>query len=360
MNAVFPDGSVSRSIQLQGLGNGPAPCSDLSILQREIAIIIPVYNAPEDLETCLKQLFRHTPPNARYILVDDNSPDSRIGEIFAQLANRPEILLLKNETNLGFSGSVNKGICAAGKMDVCILNSDARVTPRWLQSMLLAAASQPRVATVTAMSDRAGAFSAPLMGNSNHLPDGSSEEDYAVAFRRASLGLLPTVPTGNGFCMYMSRAAINEIGLLDAEAFPRGYGEENDFCMRALRAGWANIIDDRSYVFHARGQSFGESRNELIQKGRAVIYERYPEYGAAIGIFSHGAKLALARWAGAVALKNWRQLVKPRILVIAGDQSGGTSMSTMDLLAELSKSAQCYLLFCDGRAMRLRSFRRAY
>ncbi|WP_386284133.1 glycosyltransferase family 2 protein, partial [Sulfitobacter profundi] len=75
-------------------------------------------------------------------------------------------------------------------------------------------------------------FSAPDIGNENDLPPSISEEVYARAFRRRQVGRYPEVPTGNGFCMLIRRAALNKFGGLDAEAFPRGYGEENDFCMR--------------------------------------------------------------------------------------------------------------------------------
>src|SRR5690606_27338712 len=102
----------------------------------------------------------------------------------------------------------------------------------------------------------------------NPLPEGVTEEEFAVAFRRRSDALYPSVPTGNGFCMYIRRTALKDVGLLDAEAFPRGYGEENDFCMRALRSGWRNIIDDRTYVFHERNKSFGSEKESLIKQGR--------------------------------------------------------------------------------------------
>src|SRR3546814_16309874 len=51
------------------------------------------------------------------------------------------------------------------------------------------------------------------------------------------------VPTGNGFCMYIRRAMLEDVGLFDEQAFPVGYGEENDLCMRAIDAGWHHLVD---------------------------------------------------------------------------------------------------------------------
>lgn len=352
----FPDGSCLELPELDGRSSGPKPIYGYAQARKEVEIIIPIHNAPEDLRICLSRIIEFTPPNAGIILVDDCSTDPDIEKILEEYGNLARVKIIRNKTNLGFSGSVNAGIEVAGKKDVIILNSDARVTPRWLESLLLAAASQDRVATVTPLSDRAGAFSVPEQGNDNPLPENADEIEYAIALRRSSLGVLPQVPTGNGFCMFISRSAIDEVGLFDAEAFPRGYGEENDFCMRAVRKGWANLIDDRTIVFHESGQSFQKERNMLMVAGRKKLSERYPEYTPAISIFSQGAKMNLARWGARKARRNWRELNNVRILIVIAARTGGTKTSTDDLLVELDKHCECFLMHCDGKCMTLEKY----
>lgn len=254
----LPDGSscsetvfVAESPQRYPLSEGVA-----TISLADVAVIVPVYNAAEDVAVCIERLAEFTPPEVEILFVDDASPDRTISALMHRAAAQPNMRVLKNSENMGFTRTVNRGLAEIGCKHAILLNSDARVTPGWVQGMLMAAESRPRVATVTAMSDRAGAFSAPALGNSNELPPGVDEITYARAFRRRALGLYPVVPTGNGFCMFVNRACIDEIGPLDADAFPRGYGEENDFCMRAGRAGWTHLVDDRTYVFHDRSKSF--------------------------------------------------------------------------------------------------------
>src|SRR3712207_8814600 len=70
--------------------------------------------------------------------------------------------------------------------------------------------------------------------------DTATTEIYTLSLHDA----LP-ISTGNGFCMYIRRDCLDAVGMLDEEAFPRGYGEENDFCMRATRDGWINLVEDR-------------------------------------------------------------------------------------------------------------------
>ena len=49
-------------------------------------------------------------------------------------------------------------------------------------------------------------------------------------------------PTAVGHCMYIRRACLDEVGELDVENFGLGYGEENDFSLRAAANGWRNVI----------------------------------------------------------------------------------------------------------------------
>lgn len=353
----LPDGSVSENMLVESKGYLKQVNIGEDFPERGVTIIVPIYNAPDDVAACIQRLLAYTPSFAKILLIDDCSPDQRIADILAEHTGTESIRMLRNPENLGFTRTVNLGIDKAGNDDVVLLNSDARVTPGWLEGMLLAASSAPRIATVTAMSDRAGAFSAPDMGNDNKLPEGVDEITYARAFRRRSLGLYPRVPTGNGFCMYVSRECINSIGALDAQAFPRGYGEENDFCMRAWRAGWHNVIDDRTYVFHDRSKSFGESKAELMKAGRAVVDARYPEYKNAIRVFSSSEHIALARNRARLALqdctdgsaKNWI----PRILFVVATQSGGTPQTNRDLMEALSGAFDGWILRCDSKLLEL-------
>lgn len=322
---------------------------------RKITVIVPIYNAADDLEKCISRLFEFTPNDVDILLIDDASSDPRIKQILEHSKVDSRVRILRNSVNLGFTRTVNRGLTEANPNDVIILNSDARVTPRWIYGIQRAVRSTSKVATVTPMSDRAGAFSAPHIGNENILPSGVDEITYSRAFRRRGKGSYPSVPTGNGYCMFISRACLEDVGNLDETAFPTGYGEENDFCMRAKRAGWKNLVDDRTYVFHSRSMSFGEAKNDLIAAGRRIIDERYPEYKRAIQIFENGPDLQTAR---SQALKAQIDCTKPnaqnrRILFVISTITGGTPQTNSDLMAALHDHASCFLLRCDRYKMQL-------
>jgi GT2 family glycosyltransferase len=76
----------------------------------------------------------------------------------------------------------------------------------------------------------------------------------------------PRVPFINGFCFAIKREVIDKIGYLDEIAFPRGYGEENDYCLRTLKAGMQLAVADQCYIFHAKSKSYNHQRRAELSK----------------------------------------------------------------------------------------------
>ncbi|MEX0865176.1 MAG: glycosyltransferase [Acidimicrobiia bacterium] len=311
-------------------------------------VIIPVYNAPDSVERCLASVIRNTPADAHVVIIDDASTDERIPQVLGRYAS-DRVLVLSNPENLGFVRTVNRGFTETDG-DVVILNSDTEVTPGWLQNMRLAAYSDPRVGTVTPFSNNAGAFSAPEVEIENPLPPDAIKDDIGRAVTRLSRRLHPEGPTGNGFCMYIKRDLLRTVGFFDSNAFPRGYGEENDLCMRALRAGWRHIIDDATYVFHEKAKSFGSERALLLQAGRKKLDEFYPDYGYLVGQFLGSATLATSRSAVGEAFAHLRKnpRVRTRVLFVIHEGAGGTPATNLDLMTALQAEYETFVLTSDA------------
>ena len=83
------------------------------------------------------------------------------------------------------------------------------------------------------------------------------------------------MPTGVGFCMGMNLKAIQEVGLLDEENFGKGYGEENDWCQRAIAAGYENVHVDNLFVYHKHGGSFpSEEKQRLLKEHSEALLRK--------------------------------------------------------------------------------------
>ena len=135
-------------------------------------MVIAVYNAYEEVLRCVDSVLRCTAGDYRVLLVNDGSPDPRVEPALRDYARRHSaVQVLSRADNRGYTATVNEACRFVGG-DVVLLNSDTEVTPGWLASLQSVAASRPDVATVTPLSNAAGAFSVPAQNVDSDLPPG--------------------------------------------------------------------------------------------------------------------------------------------------------------------------------------------
>lgn len=253
-------------------------------------IVVPVHNGADVLPACLDSLARTLSADVEVELVDDASTDPRVAPILAAHEHRPRWRVERQPRNLGFVGTVNAAFARAPG-DVLLLNSDTVATRGWLERMQRCAASDPRIATVTPFSNNAEICSLPDFCRANPVP----EDPDAVAAACAVPADYPELPTAVGFCMWVARAALDAVGDFDAATFGRGYGEENDFCMRAAAHGFRNVLCDDAYVVHVGGQSFAAAGLAPGGENLARLVARYPHYNRLVADFIARDPLAARR-----------------------------------------------------------------
>ena len=302
----------------------PAHCVPfgVDVAAAEVAIVVPVHDAPALVERCLDALLAHTTGRARLIVIDDASPDPAIAPLLARYADLARVKVLRNDTNRGFTATANRGIEEAADADVVLLNADAEVGPNWLTGLRRAARAREDVGTATAVSDNAGAFSVPELERVNALPPAWSFEECARALWQQAGLAYPALPTGNGFCLYIRRALLDAVGALDEAAFPQGYGEENDLCQRGARQGFRHLIAGNVLVRHARSASFGAARRAALGRaGMAVLRERWPDYEREVGetLFSFERRVLDWRVRRVFAGAQTRNAPKPRLLWVGAN-----------------------------------------
>jgi GT2 family glycosyltransferase/glycosyltransferase involved in cell wall biosynthesis len=329
---------------------------DSAPLQAEgpASIVIPVYNAYDDLKRCLESVRKHSRPEHLVVLLDDASTDPRIEELLQEWKERfTRCRRARHDRNLGYTATINFACALAGPGDVVLLNSDTEVAAHWLEQMAACAYSRPKVATVTAISNAAGAFSVPAKNQNNELPPGYSVDKMAALVAQISRRVRPVVPTGNGFCMYITSAARAEVGLFDAKNFPQGYGEENDFCLRATAASLVNLIDDATYVFHQRSASFGKSKEQILKASRAVLDRLHPSYTQQIREWSQSDELdafreEMQRQLQRINRDGLEQVLRgdtrPCLLYVLHEGGGGTRFTSQDLSDAMANSYRTLVL----------------
>ena len=236
--------------------------------------------------------------------------------------------------------------------DVVLLNSDTEVTNNWLEKMITCAYSNDYIATVTALTNNGTIASVPNFGIDNELPKNMSLEQYAKMIEEISLKRYPELTTGNGFCMYIKRKVIEEIGLFDDITFEKGYGEENDFCYRALDHGYTNVLCDDTFIYHKGTQSF---KKENLTKTRAAIIDdhmkklrkKYPIYTTKTDQF---LSLNPIKDISRNVLLNTLVYGKRRILFLVNEweenmeMTGGTSLHLKDIILGIKENTACFVL----------------
>ncbi|GHT32703.1 hypothetical protein AGMMS5026_10980 [Endomicrobiia bacterium] len=243
-----------------------------------IDVIVPVYNNYELTRNCLDSILRNTQGAYRIIIVDDKSTDQKTLALEKKYAQKyKQIILLKQKQNQGFLRSVNAGM-RYSRNDVVLLNNDTIVTPHWLAKMHTAAYSRPRIASVSAMSNSSTITSMPGYFRRNQVPKFFTLDEMAAFVEKHSARLYPEIPTAMGFCLYLKRAALKELGYYD-EIYDKGLCEENDWSFRARAKGWLNVMDDTTYIWHkGRGSLGNKLNNPYRDKNKAALLSRYPDY----------------------------------------------------------------------------------
>ena len=244
-----------------------------------IDVVIPVYKGVAETLRCVQSVLaaRQQLP-FEVVVVDDASPEPEIARWLDSLAGEGRVTLLRNAVNAGFVRSVNRGMSLHPERDVVLLNSDTEVANDWLDRMHACVASDAKIATVTPFSNNATICSYPFEGWQGKIPGTLGLAELDRLFARTNAGRSVDLPTAVGFCMYIRRGALDALGLFDAERFGRGYGEENDFCMRALKAGRRNVLAGDVFVYHEGAVSFSKEKAALTHAAGKALVEVHPDY----------------------------------------------------------------------------------
>jgi len=239
-----------------------------------VDIIVCVHNALPDVQHCLNAIIAHTTKPYHLIVVDDGS-ELETADFLKHYLNLFPIEFIRNEQAQGYTLSANQGLRASAGEYAILLNSDTIVSPHWLDRLIACANSDSKIGMVGPLSNTASWQSIPKIEEKgdwakNPLPNDLSVEQMANRVGAHSARVYPRLPFLNGFCLLIKRQLIDSIGYFDEEAFGQGYGEENDYCLRARHVGWDLAVSDDVYVYHAQSKSYSHDRRKQLAEQAGV------------------------------------------------------------------------------------------
>ncbi len=298
--------------------------------RRPVDVVIPVYGSLDCTLACLESVLPDLPRWARVIMVDDASPDPRVAQELGKLAVKDRFTLLTHSVNRGFPGTANTGIRHDPTRDIVLLNSDTLVPPGWLSILRDAAYSTVDIGSATPFSNNATILSYPNVETPNPMPDLCETIRINELSRKANGEQLVDIPTAVAFCTYIKRDCLNSTGLLREDIFAQGYGEENDFCIRARHLGWRHVAVAGMFVAHQGGQSFGARKHSLFERNLRKLNQLHPGYDALIREFQKADPLAEAR--RRLDMERWAatRTHAKSVLLITHARSGGVRRHVTD------------------------------
>ena len=244
-----------------------------------VDVIIPVHKGLAATRRCLDSVLASaSTTQCETVVVDDATPEAEIARLLDGLAAGKRITLLRNDVNQGFVRSVNRGMALHADRDVVLLNSDTEVAGDWVDRLRGPARAEADIGTATPFSNNATICSYPFAGWTGGLPGTLGLAALDRLFAATNAGKTVDLPTGVGSCLYIRRACLDQVGSFDAERFGRGYGEENDFCLRALASGWRSVLAGDVFVFHEGAVSFAGERAQRTKAALATLLDIHPDY----------------------------------------------------------------------------------
>ncbi|GAC41559.1 glycosyltransferase family 2 protein [Paenibacillus popilliae] len=284
----------------------------------DLSIIIVNYNTKQLTLNCIESVYQSaTGFPYEVILIDNASHDDSV-QVFRQQC--PQVKLIANEHNLGFSKANNQGMRIAEGRYVLLLNSDTVIQPDTLDVMTRFMDEHPEV----------GASGCKVV-----LPDGSLDKACRRGFPTPSATffyvsrlakLFPTNPKINayhredldpdeaypidcliGAFMMVRREAMEQVGMLDEQFFM--YGEDVDWCYRIKQAGWVNYYYPKTRIIHYKRASSRNKPYKITYEFHRAIYvlynkhfkKKYPFWVTALMYAGIGTKLGLAMLMNALA-----------------------------------------------------------
>lgn len=193
--------------------------------------------------------------------------------------------ILNLEKQHYYTKAANKGLKSSNAEICTLLNSDTVVTSRWAEKIQAAFRESASVGIVGPLSNAASTQSVPFVKSSkdqtaiNSLPPNVGIEEMGRFIEKVGQERIrPFVPLVHGFCLSIHRNVFDKIGYFDEAAFPRGYGEENDFCLKAEDAGFFLSIAIDTFVFHSKSKSYAsEERVQFMRDGMKNLVARHGE-----------------------------------------------------------------------------------
>jgi GT2 family glycosyltransferase/tetratricopeptide (TPR) repeat protein len=249
-----------------------------------VSVVIPLHGGEDDIRACLASLRACKDLLHEIIVVDDVSPDAA-----AEVATGfEEATVLKNEENIGFGRTCNRGFESCSGDVVVFLNSDTVVPRSGLIRLIESLMRGGSIAATGPVSNLAGHGQMIDVTYTSLATMPLFAEDLArTGGEDVEVDMLV------GFCIAAKSSILKEVGLFD-DRFGIGQFEDNDLCYRMRRAGYKLLLVQSAFVHHEGSKSLNRRKEHpaiLLTRNHERFIEKWRE-DLDTGFASHLSGLA--------------------------------------------------------------------
>jgi GT2 family glycosyltransferase len=301
----------------------------------KISVIIPVYKDIQVTKSCIDSVLKfRSIERDRIIIIHDASPEQGMNNFLSEYLDQSNIEIITNATNLGFIGAVNLGMRQAPAGHMVLLNSDTVLHSDIFSAFLKINETDHNIGTITPISNNATVFTYPHPALPVLKLEDITWSDVAKFLEKRNGYQTVRVPTGHGFCLFISDRA-RQFDVSFSSAFGRGYGEENELCERLSDRGLIHVAATGLFVEHIESVSFGAEKEKLIQENLAVLSGLYPYYNRHIEAFLGENPLRRFRWL--LDLFRISRFNTKKIVISLENGLGGGSLHVANQIAQLAE-----------------------
>ena len=241
----------------------------------DLTIIIVSFNTKDILLDCLASVYEKTEDITFEIIVVDN--DSRDGTCDSVLQKFPDVRLIQNELNRGFSAANNQGIRESKGKNIALLNPDTQLIENSFYKVFRYFQEHSEVYILgPSIVDVSGKQSPTRLWEDT--PQDAALKilglyDPSLELKKMGEMVAKEAQVISGCCFVIRRELFDEIGLLDENYFL--YNEEDDFCRRARKAGRKILFFPETSVQHLLGKSthqHGHRQKVITEAYRSNLY----------------------------------------------------------------------------------------
>lgn len=240
----------------------------------KVSIVLLAYNKLDYTKQCLDGLIKNTDPSSFELIIIDNGSTDSTEEYLSKIKNE-NIIVVRNEDNIGFVNACNQGAHFANCENIVFLSNDTIPLEGWLEEMIKTIEEEPLVGIVGAkliypsgILQEAGGI---IWSDGNGWNYGRGDNPYKPEYN-----FIKEVDYCSGACLLVKKWIFNEVGGFDTRYSP-AYYEDADLCFAVRNLGYRVLYNPKVNIIHYEGVTTGTDLSTGTKKYQVINHSKFVE-----------------------------------------------------------------------------------